>query len=176
MQETQEMPLQLTVNKDKGISLKGRIQQNPDGPDLVFAEGVSEPMIGAPRQNVLHHLEKSKPIILAAVNLFHGKSRQLITPYKKMAPCAKATHDAFDKLINYEVKWDKFHRQLWSKLRDMLCLIVQDDFPYRWRWQALIQELSKDPRMKITEADKIWIQRQADWNFMGDNGGESGVE
>lgn len=136
-----------------------------DGLKYVFIDGADEPLIGVPRQNVLYHLEKSKPILVSALRMLHAKSKHLFVKYSEMVPEAKAIHDAFDKLINWELEVNIPLREIWAYLRNFGCLIMHEDFPYRWRMKALIQELAKDERLKFNKSDLYWIKKQADWKF-----------
>lgn len=147
---------------DKGFLKRAQLNINPDGPDIVRVEGAEYPLIGIPRQDVIKAMEQTKPILLSAVKMFHARMHNKFLPYKKLCPQVKSIHDAFNKLINWEQPWDKFHRELWGMVRDIVCFILHDDFPYRWRAIALLRELRT---IDFSNGDNWWIKHQGDWNY-----------
>ena len=136
-----------------------------DGLEHFFMDGSAHGLIGRPRANVLHYLRKHKEKIVQFVNLTWAGTRQMFRKYEAMCPQAKKVYDSFGVLISHERAHDKFHREFWAKVRDIVCLIMQD-IPYRWRIIDLF-ETAAALGLKMSPADLEWIKHQDDYNYDG---------
>ena len=70
----------------------------------------------------------------------------------------------FNILIEKEKKpWLK---EKWEKIRDLVCLILEFDNAYRFRFQDVLSEIRLE-EIKPTEVEKYWFSLREDYDFGG---------
>lgn len=141
--------------------LKGIEFTRPCGEKYLEVEGAPFPIEGAPRHSISKHFQAKKAAIELAIKLAYDGTRHLFLPYEQLAPKVKVVYNAFTHLIEHEPKERMV--KLWSQVRDLVCFVLHEDLPYRWRAQLFMEQVGD--KFNLSEGDKWWLAHQGDFNY-----------
>lgn len=122
-----------------------------------------------PKATTLDFMARYKTALGTFLKPIRNGLRHIIPPYSEMHPPVRAVYDAVDKLksgevgLSGEVKVTMVER--WEILRDLLCMLMEYDTAYRWRFQLLVELLAGDDRIRLTDADMFFFDSTRDFKM-----------
>lgn len=151
-------------------SVEAKLVKMPEGHSVLFMEGEDYPLLGHPRGALLYgplsplkHLVKNRVFndswnllekgINPAQNIRQGldevfdlldKNRFELVPYMSLVPPVKEIYRAMTAVEN------KMGGRI-SGLKEVICLILQEDDSYRYRFQWLVKFFGRKPTLKKFE-------------------------
>lgn len=146
------------VVRDKEGKVIGEVivEKPKGGGILTYFPNEDYPMEGFPEKETVKMLANAKSVVPIVVDHFHKEIEKYL-PKNPNLYCrlAREIYRWFNETL---IKRDREQNELWRKLRDIVCMIVENDVAYRWRLQDALPELRVD-EVGLTEADKYWCIR-----------------
>jgi len=167
----------LMRNTAKGDPLKGLFKDAkgqfrvdpvhcpPEGGTFTNYTGEKFPFPGFPDQEKVNLVAGAKRLIPMGINMMSsiiGSLRQNEDPHR-WCKTSRELYRIFNIMIEREK--DEGLKKKFTDLRDAVCLFLEYDDAYRFRFQAAFQNLNIG-EIKMTEADRFWASRM-DFDFEG---------
>ncbi len=170
LENDREEAFQRLVEANGGIEKVGKepeVKLAKEGHFLVFFKGIKFPMKGFAKKEELHKLGALKRIILMGLNLGYKHIKSTIpNDISVYSPSVKELHRVLTLMAEREN--DEHMEQRWLKIRDIVCVILEKDLAYRYRFQDIANEVDTS-KMKPDKGDWYWMHRRTDYDFGGNN-------
>jgi len=150
-------------------TLEIRVEYPKEGGRLTHIEGEKHPFPGFPDKEEVLDIGMIKRMVPAAINAYYPYfSRHILDP-KKYCRSVREVYRLFNILIEREEKAEGRTKltDIWPKVRDMVCVILEFDNAYRFRAQDIAAEANIE-ELKLDEGDRYWAARTAQykWGFL----------
>jgi len=144
--------------RDKEGNVLGEVivERPKEGGLLTYFPNEDYPMEGFPEKSTVNKLASAKSVIPIVVAHFHKEIEKHIPKDPKLyGKLAREIYRWFNETL---IKRDKEQNKLWEQMRDIICMIVENDVAYRWRLQDALPEFRVD-KVGLSDADKYWCIR-----------------
>ena len=148
---------QYNIRDKSGKVIGSVIVERPkEGGLLTYFPNEDYPMEGFPEKETVKILAAAKSVIPLMAAHFHKEIEHYIPKDPKLyGTLAREIYRWFNETL---IKRDREQNELWKQMRDIICMIVENDVAYRWRLQDALPELRVD-KVGLSEADKYWCIR-----------------
>lgn len=163
-------PVQLLRNAGVGFEpLDGTLAIDPDTKERFMIIPGLPPINGAPDHRLTPHLQRWKELAESFIPVLHSKIQPYLVPRDAMCTAVREIYDAFDRIKSLEVDDPNYFKmqKRWERLRDILCFFLQQDLPYRWRFQLALSGMDME-KIRLDESDRFWLEKQGDFQYGGD--------
>lgn len=158
--EMKEVP-ELPSEAPKDVSALLKVEFPPEGGALTYIEGHEEPYKGYPFYEFVDKIDTLKKMGRGTLSyLFHALKKKsklqlatvLLVPWLFSALAGAAVYAAHRVVVRFRFKSHRYctaMRELWrafgknERLRDIVCMVLENDNAYRYRFQDIIVELDK---------------------------------
>ncbi|HEC66464.1 MAG TPA: hypothetical protein ENI23_14350 [bacterium] len=130
----------------------GMVEYPKDGGILTYVRGHDRPFEGLLDKDIVNRICVTKKMIPVTIDWMYKSLDVNIKPIKEYCRVAREVHRVFTIMADQEgTGIDKTFLQM----RDLICLFLEFDDAYRFRFQAAFSQL--DPtKFKMTENDMYW--------------------
>ena len=120
---------------------------------ITHVMGSKYPLRGCPTGPALSRLAPIKALINKIIVSRLSEFISSEIPYDQLSRPVRVLSDVFDDLINAEKL--EGHKKEWRAWKKLLTYFFENDFPYRYKMQWLVERLAKRlNEIKLDEADK----------------------
>ncbi len=157
-------PLAGVLQRAKGAKVTP-VTTPEEGGTFSNFQGGKYPFPGFPDSKAVNLIGSAKRMIPIGANIIDASLRglQQEKDIKRMCKTAREIHRIFDIMIEREQVG--YVKENFTKIRDMICFILEYDDAYRFRFQDAFSELNVD-EIKLTTADKYWFSNM-NYNYPG---------
>ncbi len=96
---------------------------------------------------------------------FPALQKYRLKPYR-YSQAVQEVHRLFDLLIEREGELRPEKQDMWEKVRDIVCIALEFDNAYRFRFQDILSNLNIE-KIKLTKEDREYSKRRNDYRIDG---------
>ncbi len=140
----------------------GMVEFPKDGGILTYVHGHDYPFRGLLDKDIVNAIGVSKRMIPVTIDWMWKSMEKHMKPVDKYCEAVREIHRVFTIMIDEE---GSGLEKMFGQIRDVICLYLEYDDAYRFRFQAAFSQL--DPtKLKLTEEDMYWALPKP-FNFPG---------
>lgn len=111
------------------------------------------PFPGLPSAEVVQDVEKYKKMVPVAIDAYSSFFAQHQLKPERYCRAVREVYRLFTLMSSREC--NAKNRKRWLKVRDMVCVVMEFDSAYRFRFQDMIKE-AKVEELQLDAGDKFW--------------------
>jgi hypothetical protein len=111
------------------------------------------PFPGLPSAEVVQDIEKYKKMVPVAIDAYSGFFTQHKLRPERYCRSVREVYRLFTLMSSREC--NKKNRDRWLRIRDMVCVVMEFDSAYRFRFQDMIKE-AKIEELQLDPGDQFW--------------------
>jgi hypothetical protein len=154
------------MNEGKSVKDKAKVEKvefPKEGGTFTYLEGHPYPFPGFPDKGMVEAARWIKKFWPAMISAAHSLlAPHLIKPERYSRP-VREIYRLFNILIEREK--EPGMKDKWTKMRDVICHVLEFDNAYRFRLQDVLKEINLD-EIKPDEATKYYMSLHDDYNFL----------
>ena len=142
------------------LETEARIVRPEAGGIELHIKGFDKPFPGWPDDDVIRALDEYKRSVKEVLKLIHPHVAKYLLHPLDMCQQVREVYCSFNKLIDAET--GEGMKEFWTQVRDIVCVILEYDTSYRWRFSWLLENVDIE-KLKLNENDRYWLGLKKDF-------------